>query len=222
MHLLIRSIELLSNKKSFCLGMDTINNLWILMHFKEFKIKSKKICYQVDTGVHQRKNTVQPKRWLKKPFETTVELLNYLYAKPYNIHHLDIEFTNGWRIKEHPHHEFLIYTSSIKERNTLLNKLVFISGFDSIDIHSLKQNVPYYFKAGGTLYPLDNDPCPDEFWSKEDRANWKILYEKRERKEYLKAHPEEEQESLGEPFVVKTDIQVEGLKLKGCTEGNPF
>jgi hypothetical protein len=51
MHLLIRSIELLSNKKSFCLGMDTINNLWILMHFKEFKIKSKKICYQVDSGV---------------------------------------------------------------------------------------------------------------------------------------------------------------------------
>ena len=182
MHLLIRSIELLSNKKSFCLGMDTINNLWILMHFKEFKIKSKKICYQVDSGVHQRKNTVHPKRWLKKPFETTVELLNYLYAKPYNIHHLDIEFTNGWRIKEHPHHEFLIYTSSIKERNTLLNKLVFISGFDSIDIHSLKQNIPYYFKAGGTLYILDNHTCPDEFWNANDIAAWKKTYEQHERK----------------------------------------
>ena len=223
MHLLIRSIELLSNQKSLRVGMDTsLSNLWILLHFKELEIKSKKICYQINTGVHQRKSTVHPKRWLKKSFESTAELLNYLYGKQYDIHHLDIEFINGWRIKEHPHHEFLIYTPSIEERNTLLNKLVFISGFDPIDISNLKQNIPYYFKAGGALYTLDNDPWPDEFWSKEDRANWKILYEERERKEYLKAHPEEAQENLGEPFVVKTDIQVEGLKLKGCTEGNPF
>lgn len=148
MHLLIRSIELLSNQKSLRVGMDTtLSNLWILMHFKELKIKSKKICYQVNTGVHQRKSTVHPKRWLKKPFETTAELLGYLYEKMYDIHYIDIEFTNGWRIKEHPHHEFLMYTSSIEERNTLLNKLVLISGFDPIDIPSLKQNIPYYFKA---------------------------------------------------------------------------
>ena len=221
MHLLIRSIELLSNKKSLCVGMDTsLSNLWILLHFKELKIKSKKIYYQRYNGHHN--NNTYPKRWLKKPFENTGKLLVYLYEKMYDIHHLDIEFTNGWRIKEHPHHEFLIYTPSIEERNTLLNKLVFISGFDSIDISNLKQNIPYYFKAGGALYTLDNDPWPDEFWSKEDSASWKKSYEERERKEYLKSHPEEEQESLGEPFVVKTDIQVEGLKLKGWTEGDPF
>ena len=95
MHLLIRSIELLSNQKSLRVGMNTINNLWILMHFKELKIKNKKICYQVNTGVHQRKSTVHPKRWLKKPFETTAELLGYLYEKMYDIHYIDIEFTNG-------------------------------------------------------------------------------------------------------------------------------
>ena len=202
MYLFIRSIELLSNQKSLRVGMDaTLSNLWILLHFKELKIKSKKICYQVNNGLHQRKSTVHPKRWLKKPFETTAGLLNYLYGKPYDIHYLEIEFTNGWRIKEHPHHEFLFYTSSIEERNTLLNKLVFISGFDPVDIPSLKNNIPYYFKAGGALYTLDNDiPWPDEFWSKEDRAAWTQVYVERERREYLKAHPEEAQENLGEPF----------------------
>jgi hypothetical protein len=220
MHLLITSIELLSNQKSLRVGMDTINNLWILMHFKELKIKNKKICYQRYNGRHN--NNTHPKRWLKKPFETTAGLLNYLYGKQYDIHHLDIEFTNGWRIKEHPHHEFLMYTTSIEERNTLLNKLVFISGFDPVDIAGLKQNVPYYFKDGGGFLAVDNDPWPDEFWSKEDVASWKQVYVERERKEYLKAHPEEAQENLGEPFTVTTDIQVEGLKLKGWTEGCPF
>ena len=205
MHLLIRSIELLSNQKSLRVGMNTINNLWILMHFKELKIKNKKICYQRYNGHHN--NNAYPKRWLKKPFETTAELLGYLYEKMYDIHYIDIEFTNGWRIKEHPHHEFLIYTSSIEERNTLLNKLVLISGFDPIDIPSLKQNIPYYFKAGGALYTLDNDPWPDEFWSKEDRASWKKLYKELERKEYLKAHPEEAQENLGEPFLSYTTFR---------------
>jgi len=202
MHLLIRSIELLSNQKSFVLGInDTLSNLWMLLHFKELKIKSKKICYQVNTGVHQRKSTVHPKRWLKKPFETTAGLLNYLYSKPYDIHYLEIEFTNGWKIKEHPHHEFLFYTSSSEERNTLLNKLVFISGFDPIDIPSIKQNIPYYFKAGGALYTLDNSlPWPDEFWSKEEVDAWRKAYAESEMKEYLKAHPEEAQENLGEPF----------------------
>ena len=157
MHLLIRSIELLSNQKSLRVGMDaTLSNLWILLHFKELKIKSKKICYQRYNGHHN--NNAYPKRWLKKHFENTAELLNYLYGKMYDIHYLEIEFTNGWKIKEHPHHEFLFYTSSTEERNTLLNKLVFISGFDPVDIPSLKQNIPYYFKAGVPLYTLDNAP----------------------------------------------------------------
>ena len=202
MHLLIRSIELLSNQKSLRVGMDaTLSNLWILLHVKELKIKSKKICYQVNNGLRQRKSTVHQKRWLKKHFENTAGLLNYLYSKMYDIHYLEIEFTNGWKVKEHPHHEFLFYTSSTEERNTLLNKLVFISGFDPIDIPSLKQNIPYYFKAGVPLYALDNaPPWPDEFWSEEDRDAWRKAYAESEMKEYLKAHPEEVQENLGEPF----------------------
>ena len=207
MYLLIRSIELLSNQKSLCVGMDaTLSNLWILLHFKELKIKSKKICYQRYNGHHN--NNAYPKRWLKKHFENTAELLNYLYGKMYDIHHLEIEFTNGWRIKEHPHCEFLFYTSSTEERNTLLNKLVFISGFDPVDIPSLKQNIPYYFKAGVPLYTLDNaPPWPDEFWSEEEVDAWRKAYAESERKEYLKAHPEEAQENLGEPFENNTTFK---------------
>ena len=224
MHLLIRSIEILSNQKSLRVELETsFSNYWILMHFKELKIKSKKVCYQVDTGIRQRKSTVHPIRWLKKPFETTSELLGYLCGKQYYIHHLEIEFTNGWKIKESRHHEFLFYTSSIEERNTLLNKLVFVNGFDPIDIPSLKQNISYYFKAGGDLYTFDDLlPFPDEFWSKEDVAAWREAYEERERLEYLKDNPKEAQEDIGEPFTVTTDMQFEGIKLKGWTEGDPF
>jgi hypothetical protein len=41
---LIRTVELLSNQKSLRVGMDTsLSNLWILFHFKELKIESKKL-----------------------------------------------------------------------------------------------------------------------------------------------------------------------------------
>ena len=66
MNKLIRTIELL-NEKSVVFGIDNSrSNLWILMHFKNLKIASKKIYYQINNGVHQRKNTIHPKRWLKK------------------------------------------------------------------------------------------------------------------------------------------------------------
>jgi hypothetical protein len=154
---LFSSIELFSNHKSFSLWVDTTRNLWLLLHFKELEIKSKTLIYQVNNGYRQLKNTVHPQRKMQKKHKNTAELLDYLNTKSYDIRQLEIEFTNGWRIKEHPHHEFLFHTSSTEERNTLLNKLVFISGFDPIDIPSLKKNIPYYFKAGGPLYNLDND-----------------------------------------------------------------
>jgi hypothetical protein len=72
MNLLIDSIELLSNQKSLRVGIDTINNSWVLMHFKHLKIKNKQICYQRYNGFHT--DNAHPKRWLKKPFKTTAEL----------------------------------------------------------------------------------------------------------------------------------------------------
>ena len=48
MNKLIRTIELL-NEKSVVFGIDNSkSNLWILMHFKDLKIASKKIYYQVN------------------------------------------------------------------------------------------------------------------------------------------------------------------------------
>ena len=100
MNKLIRTIELL-NEKSVVFGIDnTRSNLWVLMHFKDLKIKSKKIYYQINNGVHQRKKTIHPKRWIRKNFRNTAELLEYINKKSYDIHYLEIEFENGWRLKD--------------------------------------------------------------------------------------------------------------------------
>ena len=90
MYKLIRTIELL-NEKSVVFGIDNSrSNLWILMHFKNLKIASKKIYYQINNGVHQRKNTIHAKRWLRKNFRNTTELLDYINKKSYDIHYLEI------------------------------------------------------------------------------------------------------------------------------------
>ena len=176
MNLLIKDIQLLSNHKSFLLGVgNTKSDLWLLLHFKHLEIKDYKICYQRNNGIHQRKSTVYPKRCLKKRFNTTAELLDYLYSKFYDIHYLQIEFTNGWAIKELPQISYNIYTSSTEERDTLINKLLFIAGLDPIDIPNLKLNISYYFKATGQPYCYDNDPSPDEFWSEQRLSDWKKL-----------------------------------------------
>lgn len=57
---LINRIELYSNHKSFSLHVDTIRNLWLLLHFKDLEIENKTIYYQVDNGVRQRKSTKHP------------------------------------------------------------------------------------------------------------------------------------------------------------------
>jgi len=56
---LFGSIELYSNHKSFSLLLDTIRNLWLLMHFKDLEIKSKTLIYQVNNGYRQRNSTIK-------------------------------------------------------------------------------------------------------------------------------------------------------------------
>ena len=127
MNKLIRTIELL-NEKSVVFGIDNSkSNLWILMHFKDLKIASIKIYYQINNGVHQRKNTIHPKRWLRKKFRNTAELLDYINKKSYDIHYLEIEFENGWRLKDQSNAWMVFETNKISERNTIfsdcLNKI---------------------------------------------------------------------------------------------------
>ena len=59
MNFLINSLELLSNQKSFVLGVGcTRTNLWLLLHLKDLKIKEYKLCYQVNNGIRQRRTCV--------------------------------------------------------------------------------------------------------------------------------------------------------------------
>ena len=180
---LINNIELYSNYKSFSLGVDTVRNLWLLLHFKDLEIKNKTIYYQVDNGIRQRKNTKHPIRKMHKPLKNTAELIKYLSDKPYNIIKLELEFTNGWKIKQRPCIELGFYTNSTQERDDLINKLLNIAGQGPIDVSQLEINFSYYFKSETELKKIDLDdlPSPDEFWSEEQLAQWKKDYEAVER-----------------------------------------
>ena len=171
---LINSIELYSNHKSFSLGIDTTRNLWLLLHFKDLEIKNKTIYYQVDNGIRQRKNTKHPIRKMRKPLKNTAELIEYLSDKPYRLIKLELEFTNGWAIKQLAYVELRFYTNSTKERNELINRLLNIAGQGPIDVSQLDINFSYYFKSETELNKIDCDglPSPDEFWSEEKREHW--------------------------------------------------
>ena len=182
---LINGIELFSNYKSFSLGVDTTRNLWILLHFNDLEIKNKTIYYQIDNDITQRKNTKYPVRKMQKKHKNTAELLKYLNDKNYIIHHLELEFTNGWRIKQRPFIELRFFTNSVVERDKLIVKLLDIAGQGPIDISALDINYSYYFDSHKNLLKIDIDglPSPDEFWSEEKLKQWKIQYNRLENRE---------------------------------------
>ena len=177
---LIDGIELYSDRKSFSLGVDTVRNLWLLLHFKDLEIKNKLIYYQVDNGVRQRKNTKHPIRKMRKSHKNTAQLIRYLSNKSYRLRKLELDFTNGWTIKQFPYVELRVYTNSTKERDRLINKLLNIAGQGPIDVSKLEINFPYYFESEAELKKISFDdlPSPDEFWSEEQVAEWKKDYER--------------------------------------------
>ena len=172
---LISSVELLSNQKSFSLEVDTTRNLWLLLHFKDLEIKHKTLLYQVDNGIRQRKSTKHPVRKMVKKHNTTAELLRYLSDKPYKIIHLELEFTNGWNIKQMPYIALRFYTNSTEERDKLITRLLSISGQGPIDIPMLEENYTYSFISHDALVKVDPEglPLPDEFWPEERVAEWR-------------------------------------------------
>ena len=177
MNQLITNIELLSNQKSFRLGIsNTSENLWFLLHFKELKILNTVIYHQQYSEFRTAKTTKYPTRRLKKKFANTAEFLDYLTpsSKPLKrIFLYEIAFTNGWKIKEQPHIFFTVYTNSLEERNILINLLINSVGYDPITIESLESNITYYFKASGLLLDYKLGISPDEFWSEERLEKWK-------------------------------------------------
>ena len=177
MNQLITNIELLSNQKSFRLGIsNTSENLWFLMHFKKLEILNTVIYHQQYSEFRTAKNTKYPTRRLKKKFANTADFFDYLSPSSKTSRRFfikEIEFTNGWKIKEQPHIYFFIYTNTLEERNTLINHLINSVGYDSIAIDLLEPNITYYFKASGSLEDYKFDVSPDEFWSEERLKNWK-------------------------------------------------
>ena len=225
---LFGSIELFSNHKSFSLWVDTTRNLWLLLHFKDLEIKSKTLIYQVNNGNRQRKSTVHPYRKMQKKHKNTAELLDYLNTKSYDIYQLEIEFTNGWKIKQIPRVEFYFYTNSTSERDDLIDKLLAISGQGPIDVSNLEPNFSYSFRGHTKLVKIDIDglPSPDEFWPEEEVNAWRESVWKAEKEEALKLENTTDQASgqINVPFVSSMNISKDsfGVKLEDWNEGDPF
>lgn len=179
MNRLIKDIELLSDQKSFSLGIsNTAENLWFLMHFKKLEILST-VIYRQQYNEFRTTKTKYPTRRLIKKFANTAEFLDYLsssYRPTKRIFLYEIAFTNGWKIKEQAHIYFTIYTNSLEERNTLINHLINSVGYDPVAIDSLETNITYYFKASGSLEKYKSEVLPDEFWSEERLNEWKEKY----------------------------------------------
>ena len=179
MNRLITNIELLSDQKSFSLGIsNTVENLWFLMHFKKLEILST-VIYRQQYNEFRTTKTKYPIRRLIKKFANTAEFLDYLsssYRPTKRIFLYEIAFTNGWKIKEQAHIYFTIYTNSLEERNTLINHLINSVGYDPVAIDSLETNITYYFKASGSLEKYKSEVLPDEFWSEERLNEWKEKY----------------------------------------------
>ena len=112
---------------------------------------------------------------MQKKHKNTAELLDYLDTKSYDIRQLEIEFTNGWKIKQIPFVEFCFYTNSTSERDGLIDKLLAVSGQGPIDVSNLEPNFSYIFKESSKLFKIDVDglASPDEFWSEEELNAWK-------------------------------------------------
>jgi len=205
---LFGSIELLSNHKSFNLSVDTTRNLWLLLHFKDLKIKSKTLIYQVNNGYRQRKNTVHPYRKMQKKHKNTAELLDYLSTKSYDIHQLEIAFTNGWKIKQKSFIQFSFYTNSTYERDDLIDKLLFISSQGPIDVSKLEPNFNYSFRGHSKLVKIDLDglPSPDEFWPEERKETWKKAYiTKHYKEETQEEQPEDKENSFTSTMNINLD-----------------
>jgi hypothetical protein len=204
MNQLITNIELLSNQKSFRLGIsNTSENLWFLMHFKKLEILNTVIYHQQYSEFRASKNTKYPIRRLKKKFANTADFLDYLSpsSKPSRRFFIkEIEFTNGWKIKEQPHIYFTIYTNSLEERNTLINHLINSVGYDPIAVDSLEPNITYYFKPTGSLEDYKFDVSPDEFWSEERLKNWKEELNKKDYVEEVLAPEDTSFDFVGSSF----------------------
>ena len=173
--ILIKDLELLSNNKSFQIQIDTMRDLWILLHLRELHIVKSSICYQRETFYRKEP---YPIRKMKKSFRNTPELISYLnmHSWRYNsrLRKFSIDFSNGWNVRISGFHiELEFNTNSLEERDILINQLLSISGIDPIDCSRLVPNINYMISLDDNhLKTFSDMPQPDQFWTEGQIRTW--------------------------------------------------
>ena len=179
--ILINDLELLSNNKSFQIQIDTMRDLWILLHLRKLNIVKSIIYYQRETFYRKEP---YPIRKMKKSFQNTSEIISYLnnHSWRYNsrLKKFSIDFSNGWNVRISGFHiELEFNTNSMEERDALINQLLYISGIDPIDCSRLVPNINYMISLDDYhLKTFSDVPRPDRFWTDAQVRTWRrIEYE---------------------------------------------
>ena len=92
---------------------------------------------------------------VKKNFNNTLELLDYINKQPYDIHYIEIEFENGWKLKDQSNAWILFETNKKLERDYIIDKMLMIAGLNLLDTDSLKLKEVYLFQIMGGVIKID-------------------------------------------------------------------
>ena len=173
----VSCFSLQSDYKSFMLTMnDASISMGYLMHFKHFDISRLELDYQKNTGSRQRIGTQYPVRRMRKKINRTGDLLHYLSRHQYDIILYDIKFSNGWRVKMTSNSLVTIYTNTQNQRNEIFDTIICGFGFDKIPLDSKLPNLTYVLNYNQPPTTLGIAPSPDEFWSEDEKADWRKKY----------------------------------------------
>ena len=169
------NIELLSNNKSFKMGAyRPLQNIWLFNHFNHLDIYKHVIHYQVCNT----KGLEKPASKLRKKFQKTGKLVEYLTSKNYLYHHFIIEFTNFWKIKSQFGCWLVFHTNSQEERDDLICKLFQIDGItiNKESISQFKYNYSYESDLYGNFKIDPYSWTPDDYWDEETMGKWRTWF----------------------------------------------
>ncbi len=169
------NIDLLSNNKTFKMGSyNPLGNLWLFNHFNHLHINKHIIHYKLDTADGLEK----PVSKLRKKFQKTGELIEYLTSKNYFYQHFELEFTNFWKIKSEYGFDLIFHTNSQEERDDLIYKLYQIEGIrvNKESISQLNCNHTYVTDLYGNFKIDPYGWMPDDYWDEATMEKWRRWY----------------------------------------------
>lgn len=115
--------------RSFNLMFNTnIDRLSMLIHFKELKIHEMQLYYRKNGTRSNKATKVYPQHKMRLSFNNTLELLEYLSNKNYNVDWFNIKFENGWHIED----QTLISNKSSNKLSFKSDEIAFASDFNSV------------------------------------------------------------------------------------------